>query len=110
MNHSRTHWKAIEKQSNYITKSQNYQISYNTLADAVAALSKYFGLTAVEGEEKADLGASVHQMMLGGEVKGRGEVLALAKVKMDQKYGCVLNLQVKAVDEEVCQMVMESLS
>jgi len=89
-------------------KTQTYQISYNTLAEATTALSKFFGLAAVE--EAVNAGATMHQMMLSGEVPGKGEVLAIAKIKMDQKYGCVLSLQVKAVDSEVCQMIMESLS
>jgi hypothetical protein len=80
------------------------------LAEAATALSKFFGLTAVEGTDKVDLGSLLHQMMLSGEVKGKSEILALAKIKMDQKYGCVLNLQVRTTDEEVCQMIMESLS
>ena len=80
------------------------------MAEATNSLSKFFGLTPVEGTDKVDLGASLHQMMLCGEVKGKSEILASAKIKMDQKYGCVLSLQVRGVDEEVCQMIMESLS
>ena len=91
-------------------KSQNYQIAYKSLAEAAAALSKYLGMTAATGTDKVDIGAPMHQMMLAAEAKGKIEVLALMKIKMDQKYGCVLSLQVRTTDEAVCKMIMESLS
>ena len=91
-------------------KSENFQISYKSLAEAATALSKFFGLTPVGECEKVELGATMHQMSLSGEVPGKSEILAIAKIKMDQKYGCVLNLQAETTNEEVCQMLMESLS
>lgn len=110
MHHNRTHWKSIEKQSNFKTKTQNYQLpTYKTITEAALALSKFFGLTAIEGTEKVELGSSMHEMKLGGEVKGKGEVLAIVKIKMHQELGCVLNLQVKTTDPETCQLIIESL-
>lgn len=91
-------------------KSQNYQIAYKSLAEAAAALSKFFGMAAVSGTDKVELGASMHQMQLAGEVPGKGEVLAVVKVKMDAKYGCVLSLQVRTLDAALCELIMNSLS
>jgi len=67
-------------------------------------------MTPCEGSEKVELGAAMHTMMLLGEVKEKGEVLSILKIKMDQKYGCVLNMQVRTLDPDISKMVMESLS
>ena len=80
------------------------------MAEAAGALGKFFGLNAIGETDKVGESASMHQMMLSGELPGKGDILAVAKIKMDSKYGCVLNLQVKTLDEDVCQLIMESLS
>lgn len=98
------------KSKEIVDKSQNYQIAYKSLSEAALALSKFFGLAHVEGTDKVDLGATMHQMMLAGEVPQKGEVLAMVKIKMDQKYGCVLSLQVRTKEAELCKLLMESLS
>jgi hypothetical protein len=93
-----------------IEKRQTYQISYKTLVDACTALTKFFGMAPVVGTDKVELGAAAHEMFLAGEVASIGMVLAVVKLKMDQKYGCVLSLQVRATHQDLCQLVLDSLS
>lgn len=80
------------------------------MGEAVTALGKFFGMSPTKGSDTVELGANTHQMRIAGEVLNIGIVLAIVKVKMDQKYGCVLSLQVKALQEDLCQMIIDSVS
>ncbi len=106
----RSAWNEMAKRKDCVEKSQNYQIAYKSLAEATAALSRFFGMTAVPGTDKVELGASVHQMQLAGEVQDKSQVLAVVKIKMDAKYGCVLSLQVRTLHSDLCDLIMNSLS
>ena len=103
-------WEEMGKSKKIVEKSQNYQIAYKLLPEAANALSKFFGMVPANGTDKVELGATMHQMCLAGENADKGVVLAMVKIKMDPKYGCVLGLQVRAFDEALCQLIMDSLS
>lgn len=98
------------KEKGIVDKSQNYQIAYKTLEDAIAALSTFFGMSPSIGTEKVNVGSSLHQMSLAGEVFGKDIIMAIVKVKIDQKYGCVLSLQVRGMNQDFCQVVIDSVS
>ena len=67
-------------------------------------------MAPVVGTDKVELGAASHEMLLAGEATSIGMVLGTVKLKMDQKYGCVLSLQVRATHQGLSQLVLNSLS
>ncbi len=90
--------------------AQTYQISHKSVDDAVQTLSRFFGATPVSGTERVLIGATVHELQLAGEAESHEPVLAVARVKMDPKYGCVLNLQVGCRSPELRAAIYSSIA
>eukprot|EP00831_Metopus_contortus_P036837 TRINITY_DN2907_c0_g1_i1.p1 TRINITY_DN2907_c0_g1~~TRINITY_DN2907_c0_g1_i1.p1 ORF type:complete len:235 (+),score=46.20 TRINITY_DN2907_c0_g1_i1:147-851(+) len=101
--------KALKSSKSVAENSQNYQIAYKSLEEAVKALSIFFGLSAVKGSEQVQLGAKMHTMQLAGNVPNEGLIFALLKIKMGGKYGCVLSLNVCASNKDLCNLILASV-
>ena len=99
-------WKKLEGKE----LAQNYQVAYKSKEDAISSLPIYFGMNLCNPNSVIQGNSKIAQLLLSGIVDENIIILAIIKIKMEPKYGCVLNVTSKSNDEELTSLILESIS
>lgn len=102
-------WEMIKQNPMCIEKMETFQITFNTMTEAVKGVINFFGMSICEGSDQVEESSKVHNLFLAGTFYSMFPVLIRGQIGFNSQYGCVLRVGIRSLNEDAIQTVLECI-